>query len=217
MNKFELTEFQRNVLTFGGLKKIPPGITELFSNETQRIIDELLTDWSPPLVKFLESISSSHEMSEQKFCDASRQFAQEYAQLNFPESDGPVEDIVRIVDAILLIKLKLCQPIDLSLIHDIPKAKKDGRLKQDGFFEEGLSKYFHAIAPEFTVAQWRIVSHDLFAAKYGGSKIRIKKNPKDQKRYAAKGLTIKEIQEQLGVSRTYAYKLYREVNKTVKK
>lgn len=159
--------------------------------------------------------------TEQEFCDASRKFAREYANLATPDNDDPLDDFLRIVRIVLDIRKASKQPLDKL---QLPKREctKNGvstRLEMISHF----SKTLHTIAPVVTVAQWKILLSDLFAAKYGGTKVRIKKKPGNQKRAAAKGLTIKEIQENLTgrngrpISRTYAYKLYREVNKTAKK
>lgn len=158
------------------------------------------------------------DMTEQEFCDASKQFAREYAGLKLPENDDPLDDFLRIMRAALSVRKETGAPLDESQLLEL--SKRPRKKPSDSNFEGMLghfSKVLHAITPIVTVEQWKILLFNLFSAKYGGTKVRIKKRPADQKKAATKGLTIKEIQEKLGVSRTYAYKLYREVNKTAKK
>ena len=165
-------------------------------------------------LKYLEMAQKMRDMSELEFCDMSKQLALRYVQLELPENDDPVDDFLRV----LSVALKAMKETGQSPINapNTPKPEKKGVAKP-GEMVSKFSIYLHAIAPILTVAKWEILLTYLLSAKYGGTKVRIRKKPGNAKRAAAKGLTIKDIQEKLGVSRTYAYKLYREVNKTVKK
>ena len=157
-------------------------------------------------------------MTEQEFRDVSNQLIQKYIGIDLPENDDPVDDFLRIMHVALRVREKIGPPLDESQLLELTKRpRKENRASNFKEMLDHFSKLIHTIAPVLTTAQWRKVLFDLFSAKYGGVKVRIKKRPGDQKKTAAKGLTIKEIQEKLNVSRTYAYKLYREVNKTAKK
>lgn len=90
------------------------------------------------------------------------------------------------------------------------KRKKEGKNFLTRFFE--IVKQIH---PNITDEEVTKISKQI-CTFYGGSGYRIPKMPGDKNRKAAKGLTIKEIQEKLNVSRSYSYKLYQEVNKTKK-
>lgn len=168
--------------------------------------------------KYLNMERMVRSMSEQEFCDMSKNFALKYARVEWPENDDPLDDLGRLVRAIFAFREKIGQPINESQMSNLPKRehKKSGCSKYEEMVAH-FSAVLHTIAPVLTVEQWKILLFDLFSEKYGGTKVRIKKCPGKLKKAAAKKLTIKEIQEKLGVSRTYAYKLYREVNKTVKK
>ncbi|OGT00205.1 MAG: hypothetical protein A3K04_11155 [Gallionellales bacterium RBG_16_56_9] len=87
--------------------------------------------------------------------------------------------------------------------------------KSKGFLTQCLENV-KELFPTITDEQIAKISKEI-RLKFGGSSYRIPKNPGDKNKKAAKGLTIKKIEEKLKVSRSYAYKLYREVNKTAKK
>lgn len=158
------------------------------------------------------------DMTEQEFCDASKQFAQKYAVLKLPENDDPLDDFLRIMRAALSARKEIGAPLGESRLLELSKRpRKENSASNLEDMLGHFSKLIHEIAPVLTIEQWRKVLFDLFSAKYGGTKVRIKKRPANKKKAAAKGLTINEIQEKLSVSRTYAYKLYREINKTAKK
>lgn len=181
------------------------------SDKTTKDHPQITTEWLNLEHRILN-------MTEQEFCDLSNQLIQKYVGLDLPENDGPVDDFLRIMRVALSVRKKIGPPLDESQLLELTKRPRKGNKVSN--LEEMLdhfSKLIHTITPVLTAAQWRKVLFDLFSAKYGGVKVRIKKRPSDQKKTAAKGLTIKEIQEKLNVSRTYAYKLYREVNKTAKK
>jgi len=158
------------------------------------------------------------EASKEEFSNLSIKFAQEYAQLECPCNDDPCDDFMRIVKIALKIREAIGQPPIDSRQLELFKIEhtKNGSSKYELMLNY-LSKVLHTIAPILTAVQYKTLLFDMYAAKYGGNRVRIKKMPGHQKKTAAKGLTIKEIQEKLGVSRTYAYKLYRKVNKTAKK
>ena len=68
--------------------------------------------------------------------------------------------------------------------------------------------------PPLTVDEAKTIESKI-REELGGNKYYIPKKTGQTNMGAANGLTVKEIQERLGVSRTHAYRLYRQLNKTI--
>lgn len=84
--------------------------------------------------------------------------------------------------------------------------------KSGGFSEllDAMSAYAENLEPRLNSGEWKHLLSEIFSAKYGGTRVRIKKSPAAAMKYDAKRLTPKELMLKHGISRSYAYKLRRD-------
>lgn len=137
-----------------------------------------------------------------EFVEMANKLAARYADIPPVDGGDPLPDLLRLIAA---------HPSALGVAPDLSSLGKPGK------GGEGMIEYFARIAnlcaPGWTINEWKVVIGVILRKKHGGSYVRIKKLPRESKILSAKGLTVKQIQQDLGVSRTYAYKLFRAQKK----
>lgn len=139
------------------------------------------------------SLALSISDTDERFIDVARKIGTAWSQLGFPESDDPIDDFIN------LIRLHPSVSTE-TMDSECPPRNSDSLIVH-------LSKWAATLAPGWSKDQWLVIISVCFSARYSGTRVRIKKNPALLKHESAKKMTPKQLMEEYGISRSYAYKL----------